>query len=108
LPGVLTHEVKLGTDIHGNITRLDNALENFPEIISRCESNLVSVKEQMEAAKGEVGRSFPQEKEFREKAARLMELNILLRMDEKDNQVFEAEPDDYDAEPAPRAMVVAR
>ena len=62
----------------------------------------------MEAAKGEVDRPFPQEQEYQEKSARLKELNVLLKLDEKDNQVFEAEPDEYDAVPAPRVAVMAR
>jgi len=55
-----------------------------------------------ETAKGEVDRPFPQEAEYQEKSARLKELNVLLKLDEKDNQVFEAEPDEYDTQPAPR------
>ena len=62
----------------------------------------------MEAAKGEVDRPFPQEQEYQEKSVRLKELNVLLKLDEKDNQVFEAEPDEYDTEPAPRVMAMAR
>jgi hypothetical protein len=103
LQGSLTHEVRLGTDIHGNITRLDNALEGFGETIRRCENNLTSVKEQLEAAKGEVDRPFPQEQEYQDKSTRLKELNVLLKLDEKDNEIFDAEPDEYDPEPPPRA-----
>jgi predicted nuclease with TOPRIM domain len=108
LKGALTHTVRLGTDIHGNITRLDNALEGFGDAIRRLETNLASTREQTETAKGEVDRPFPQEDEYREKSARLKELNILLKLDEKDNQVFEAEPDEYDTEPMPRAVAMAR
>ncbi|MDR1539022.1 MAG: hypothetical protein LBU32_13705 [Clostridiales bacterium] len=53
LKGAMTHDVKLGTDIHGNITRLDNALEGFEETIRRCENKLAETKTQMETAKGE-------------------------------------------------------
>jgi tRNA A37 threonylcarbamoyladenosine modification protein TsaB len=99
LTGALIHTVKLGTDIHGNITRLDNALEGFSESLKTSESRLAGIQTQLEAAKGEVGRPFPQEAEFKDKSARLKELDILLKLDEKDKQVFEAEPDDYDMEP---------
>jgi hypothetical protein len=99
LKGALSHDVSLGTDIHGNITRLDNALGGFEETIRRSENSLASVKEQLETAKGEVDRPFPQETEYQEKSARLKELNVLLKLDEKDNQVFEAEPDEGDAMP---------
>ena len=80
LNGALTHEVKLGTDIHGNITRLDNALNGFEEIIRRLENNLDSTKEQLEAANGEADRPFPHEVEYQEKSARLKELNVLLNI----------------------------
>ena len=108
LKGALSHEVKLGTDIHGNITRIDNALEGFGETIRRCENNLASVNEQMEAAKSEVGRPFPQEAEYQEKSARLKELNVLLKLDEKDHQIFEAEPEEGEVETGPRARGPAR
>ncbi|MDR1537053.1 MAG: hypothetical protein LBU32_03490 [Clostridiales bacterium] len=97
--GAMTHEVKLGTDIHGNITRLDNALEGFEETIRRCENSLAETKTQMETAKCKVVRPFPQEAEYQEKSARLKELNVLLKLDEKDLQIFEAEPDEGDIAP---------
>jgi hypothetical protein len=65
LSGALSHTVKLGTDIHGNITRLDNALEGFEETIRRCENSLAETNEQMKTAKGEVDRPFSQEAEIR-------------------------------------------
>jgi hypothetical protein len=108
LKGALTHTVKLGTDIHGNLTRLDNALENFGDSIRRLKISLESMNGQLEAAKGEVDRPFPQEAEYQEKSARLKELNVLLKLDEKDNQVFETEPDEYDMEPMPRVAAMAR
>jgi hypothetical protein len=108
LKGALSHDVRLGTDIHGNITRLDNALENFGDTVRRLEADLVSTKDRTETAKGELDRPFPQETEYREKSARLKELNVLLKLDEKDNQILEAEPDEHDAEPAPRALAAAR
>jgi hypothetical protein len=35
-------------------------------------------------------------------------LNVLLKLDEKDNEILEAEPDEYDAQPAPKVMAMAR
>jgi len=104
LSGALSHTISLGTDIHGNITRLNNALDGFSDSLNGCESKLATVRTQLEAAKGEVDRPFPQEQEFQEKSARLKELNVLLKLDEKDNHVFEAEPDECDVEPAPRVQ----
>ena len=57
---------------------------------------------QLETAKGETDRSFPQEQEYTEKSARLKELNILLNMDEKDHEILDTEPDENDVEPTPR------
>jgi len=99
LNSALTHDVKLGTDIHGNITRLDNALEGFDGIIHRLENNLTSTKEQLEAAKGEVDRPFSQEAEYQKKSARLKELNVLLKLDEKNNELLDIELDEADMEP---------
>ena len=102
LKGALTHDVKLGTDIHGNITRLDNKLAGLADSLKNCEGQLVNVQTQLESAKGEVNRSFPQEQEYKEKSVRLKELNILLNMDEKDHEILDAEPDEGDVEPIPR------
>jgi len=102
LSGALSHTVKLGTDIHGNITRLDNALEGFADALRQCEGQLENVQTQLEAAKGEVGGTFPQEQEYAEKSARLKEVNILLNMNEKDHEIFDAEPDEGDVEPPQR------
>ena len=60
------------------------------------------VKEQLEAVKGEVDRPFPQETEYQEKSARLKELNVLLKLDEKDNEIFDAVPDEGDMVPPQR------
>ena len=99
LTGVLSHTVKLGTDIHGNITRLDNRLDGFPDALKNCGGQLADVQTQMESAKGEIDRPFPQEQEYAEKSARLKELNILLNMDEKDNAILDYAPGDD--EPGP-------
>lgn len=102
LSGALSHTVALGSDIHGNITRLDNALERFAESLQSCETKLEESKNQLEAAKSEVDRPFPQEQEYADKSARLKELNILLNMDEKDHEILDAEPDVGDMEPQVR------
>jgi hypothetical protein len=102
LSGVLSHTVKLGTDIHGNITRLDNALESFADSLKNCEGSLAETRTQLENAQGEVNRPFPQEQEYTKKSGRLKELNVLLNMDEKDTTVLDGEPDEGDVDPAPR------
>ena len=102
MQGALTHEVQLGTDIHGNITRLDNKLEGLSNSLENCELKLTDTEKQLENAKGEVDRLFPQEQEYADKSARLKELNILLNMDEKDKVLLDVEPDDVDIQSAPK------
>jgi hypothetical protein len=108
LQGSLAHTVSLGSDIHGNITRLDNAIGGFAESLPRLETKLAETEAQTEAAKGEVGRPFEREDEYREKSARLSEVNSLLNMDEKDNAALDMEPDEGDVEIAPRETAIAR
>lgn len=50
----LRHTVTLGTDIFGNILRLDNALNSFSEKLASCEAQLENTKVQLENAKLEV------------------------------------------------------
>ena len=102
LSGAHKYTVKLGTDIHGNITRIDNCLDRIAVDLEIEEKDLQEVQTQLETAKSEVGRPFPQEAEYSEKSARLKELNILLNMDEKSNELLDMEPDENDPEPPQR------
>ena len=99
LHGKGTYKVPLGTDIYGNITRLDNKMNELPDNLSRCREQLETAKSQLETAKVEAQKEFPQEKELAEKVARLGELNALLDMDKKDHIVMEEEPEEEEIEP---------
>lgn len=89
LIGSLRHTVSLGTDIYGNIQRMDNALENMSARLEEQKQKLTHTKEQLETAKEEVKRPFPQEDELKEKQAHLDELNIELNMDKRENEVVD-------------------
>ena len=99
LQGKRAYHVTLGTDIHGNITRLDNEIEKFGDNLSRCEEHLETLKAQLENAKIEAVKEFPKEQELAEKTARLGELNALLDMDKKENIVLDVEPEEEETEP---------
>ena len=92
----LSHTVSLGDDVHGNITRLDNAIEGLQKELDRTKEILEDIKVQFENAKEESKRIFPQEKELKEKEARLEELNALLNMNEKTNEVLDCNEIDED------------
>jgi hypothetical protein len=99
LKGQRKYTVPLGNDPLGNIIRLDNSLNNFPERITAAENELTTLHQQQEAAQIEVEKSFPQEEELAEKSARLAELNAQLDVDEKSH---EPEQDEEEQEDAPR------
>ncbi|WP_322198832.1 DUF7007 domain-containing protein [Acutalibacter intestini] len=75
----------------GNITRIDNALERLPEELAKAQASLENVKQQFESAKQEVGKSFPQEQELKDKLARITELDIALKMNDGSQRVRENE-----------------
>ena len=83
LKGKMTHRVTLGKDARGNLTRIDNALNGMADRLAAVQGKLDSLYSQMETAKAELGKPFPQEDELRSKAARLAELNIALNIDDK-------------------------
>lgn len=87
----LRHTVTLGTDIFGNIQRLDNALNSFQEKLTACEAQLENTKVQLENAKLEVQKPFPQEEELKTKTARLNELNVMLNLDKRENEIVDGE-----------------
>ena len=86
LKGERRYPVALGTDPLGNIIRLDNSLNNFPERINSAENELATLHQQQAAAQIEVEKPFPQEEELAEKSARLAELNAQLDVDEKSHE----------------------
>ena len=86
LKGQRRYTVPLGTDPLGNIIRLDNSLNNFPERITAAENELTTLHQQQAAAQIEVEKPFPQEEELAEKSARLAELNAQLDVDEKSHE----------------------
>jgi len=87
----LRHTVTLGTDIFGNIQRLDNTLGAFEERMAACTEQLENTRVQLENAKAEVQKPFPQEEELAAKTARLNELNALLNLDKKENEIVDGE-----------------
>ena len=99
LKGERRYPVALGTDPLGNIIRLDNSLNNFPERINSAENELATLHQQQAAAQIEVEKPFPQEEELAEKSARLAELNAQLDVDEKSH---EPEQDEEEQEDTPR------
>ena len=92
----LRHKVNLGTDIYGNIQRMDNVLDGFESRLRDCEQVLSDTKAQMETAKIEVEKPFAHEDELAIKLARLEELNALLNMDKRDNELTDASADEVE------------
>ena len=83
LKGQMSHRVELGKDARGNLTRIDNVLNAIPARLNSQKVYLENLYAQMESAKAELGKPFPQEEELRVKSARLAELNAELNIDDK-------------------------
>lgn len=94
LKGKRSYLVALGTDIYGNITRIDNEIEKIPDRLLHCQERLETLKEQLETAKLEVQKPFAQEEELQQKTARLGGLNAMLDMDKKEHPILDVEPDE--------------
>ena len=108
LKGTLSHTVTLGADVFGNITRLDNALENLAGNLDAERAKLEEAKVQLENARTELATPFAREEELAEKTARLKELNILLNMDEKDKTLIDEAPDEGEEPPARKVVGLER
>ncbi len=104
----LSYPVSLGDDARGNITRLDNAIDNFADRIADAENTLQNLEQQKQAAEIEVAKPFSQEEELQEKSARLAELNALLNID-RDRSSSQDAPEETkeEASPAARPSVLA-
>ena len=97
LKGETSRDVPLGDDSHGNIVRIDNGIERFEEALADTKNSLENTEKQYETAKQEIEKPFAKEEELRAKTARLDELNILLNMDKKENEIVGGEPDEGEA-----------
>ena len=94
LKGETSRDVPLGDDAHGNIVRIDNGIERFEEALADTKNSLENTEKQFKTAKQEIEKPFAKEEELRAKTARLDELNILLNMDKKENEIVGGEPDE--------------
>ena len=90
LKGALEHHVELGADARGNISRIENTLTALDKKLGALNTRLSDLERQVENAREELGKPFPQEDELREKSARLVELNAELDM-ENNSEPPEAE-----------------
>lgn len=106
--GQLHHTVTLGTDVFGNLQRMDNALEGLPIKEQACREQLSNLQTQLETAKAEVQKPFPREAELNTKTARLEELNTLLNLDHKEPEIVDAEPDEDQRPPERRRPQLER
>ena len=106
--GQLRHTVTLGTDVFGNLQRMDNALEGLPIKEQACREQLSNLQTQLETAKAEVQKPFPRETELNTKTARLEELNSLLNLDHKEPEIVDAEPDEDQRPPERRRPQMER
>ena len=106
--GQLRHTVTLGTDVFGNLQRMDNALEGLPIKEQACREQLSNLQTQLETAKAEVQKPFPREAELNTKTARLEELNSLLNLDHKEPEIVDAEPDEDQRPPERRRPQLER
>jgi len=97
LKGETSRDVPLGDDSHGNIVRIDNGIERFEEALADTKNSLENTEKQFETAKQEIEKPFAKEEELRAKTTRLDELNILLNMDKKENEIVGGEPDEGEA-----------
>ena len=92
------YTIKLGADSFGNLTRINNVLEGFADSLEESKRKLSTLEQQLETAKEEVAKPFPQEQELIQKEARLSELNVLLNMDERGSEAALIDEEAIDAE----------
>ncbi len=96
LKNVLSHSIILGSDVYGNISRIDNCLSGLPEKMELCKRGLEDLLRQVEEGKLEVDKPFAQEQKLAEKAARLAELDALLNMEKGSSEMLDGEPEQED------------
>ena len=102
MQGTLSHSTELGEDVFGNIQRMDNVLNSLPHRKEREENNLIETHRQMDNAREEIDKPFPQEEELQTKSARLAKLDAMLNMDKRENDALDGEIDEEQPEQVKR------
>ena len=97
LRGTLAYRVELGRDARGNTIRIENAIRSMPDRRKEIQAAYDNLQTQMEQAQEELGKPFPMEAEYREKSARLIELDMLLNMENKQDSDLEEEQEEVPA-----------
>ena len=108
LKNELSHKVELGTDVFGNIQRIDNAIDGLEKRLEISKEELANTNTQFETAKAEAKRPFPQEAELQEKTKRLAAVEVLLKMDKKDDNVIDTDVSDAEVPQQKREYAMAR
>ena len=96
LKGMLSYNTPIGSDVHGNITRLDNTIDGISKRLKLAVFELENTEKQLENAKESAAKPFPQEEELKAKTERLNELNALLNVNKRENE-FAADAPNEDA-----------
>ena len=97
----LTYTAELADEPLGNVIRISNALEKIAESLENQKRSLVTLEGNLENAKEEAARPFPQEEELETKSARLSELNAELDNDGKGGEEQEQGDDEEPAQEPP-------
>lgn len=96
IQGETSRKIALGDDVFGNISRIDNAIERIPDDLEDKRIALENAEKQLENAKAEVEKPFSKEEELNQMTARLKELDILLNLDKRENEMADDVPDEGD------------
>lgn len=81
----LYYPVELGNDVYGNLTRIDNAIENIPKSLKVEKELLQNTLQQLHNAELEVKKPFEKEDELNNALKKLSKINKELDLDKKEN-----------------------
>lgn len=87
IKGAISHQGVLGSDPLGNITRIDNVIDGLEKVLENEKAELSNTQKQLEIAKEQLQKPFSRDDELKQKEARLSELNALLNVDKKENEI---------------------
>lgn len=81
----LYYPVELGNDVYGNLTRIDNAIENIPKSLKVEKEFFQNTLQQLHNAELEVEKPFEKEDELNNALKKLSKINKELDLDKKEN-----------------------
>ena len=105
IKGHTSYKIELGSSETGNITKIDNSINNISSLIDEYTDSIEQLNFQLTTAKTELEKPFPMEQKLMQMITRQTELTALLNIDNNKNAQEEQTNSEPDEKPSIRSAI---